>query len=100
MKRIVTLVPTAAVMLDGLVRIVAFVSVSGGNFDEDDEFELVAGSGRMESTGENQIAVKEMMHIAARTKGFSLGFIEFAKLMIFSAIGISNFPFMDSFLIY
>ncbi len=71
-----TLVPTVAVMFVGLVRIVALIVESEGTFGEDDEFErLVAGSGRMESTGENQIAVKEMMHIEARTKGFNLEFI-------------------------
>ncbi len=66
-------------MLDGLVRIVALIVESEGTFG--DEFErLVAASGRMESTGENQIAVKEIMHIEARTKGFNLGFISVRRI--------------------
>ena len=96
-----TLVPTVAVMLDGLVRIVAFIAGSGGNCSKDDEFEgLATWSGRLESAGENQIVVNEMMHIEARIRVFSLGFILFTRIMVFFAIGISNFPFTNSFFIY
>ncbi len=67
-------------MFDGFIRIVALIVESEGTFGKDDEFErLVTGSGHMESTGENQIAVKETMHIEARTKGFNLGFISVCR---------------------